>query len=58
MVGRITFITGLIKPFIMEIFIVYKQLTVEYNVKEQEQYIRYHLILCGKPESNHQEVWP
>jgi hypothetical protein len=58
MVGRITFITGLIKPFIMEIFIVYKQLTVEYNVKEQEQNIRCHLNLCGKPESNHQEVWP
>ncbi len=40
----------------MEIFIMYKRLTVEYNVKEHEQNIRYHLNLCSKAEPNHKEV--
>jgi hypothetical protein len=42
----------------MEIFITYKRLTLEHNVKEQEQNIRCLMNLCSKPEPNHQDVWP
>jgi len=36
---------------------MYKRLTVEQNVKEQEQNIRYFLNLCSKPEPAHKEVY-
>ena len=42
MAGCITFNTGLIKPFVIEIVIMYKRLTVEHNVKEHEHNIQYH----------------
>ena len=41
----------------MKIFIMNKRLTVEYNVKEREQNIRYHLNLCCMPEPTHKAVY-
>jgi transposase len=42
---------------IREVLSTHKRLTIEYNVKEHEQNIRYHLNLCSKPEPTHKEVY-
>jgi len=42
---------------IREILSTHKRLTIEYNVKEQERIIRYHLNLCSRPEAIHKEIY-
>jgi len=42
---------------IREILSTHKRLTIEYNVKEQERIIRYHLNLCSRPEPIHKEIY-
>lgn len=42
---------------IREILSTHKRLTIEYNVKEQERIIRYHLNLCSRPEPIHNEIY-
>ena len=42
---------------IREILSTHKRLTIEYNVKEQERIIRYHLNFCSRPEPIHNEIY-
>lgn len=42
---------------IRDVLSTHKRLTIEYNVKEQKQSIRYHLNLCSKPEPAHREIY-
>ena len=40
-----------------DILSTHQWLTIEYDVKEQEQTIRYHLNLCSKPEPEHMMIY-
>jgi len=40
-----------------DILSTHQWLTIEYDVKEQEQTIRYHLNLCSKPEPEHMVIY-
>jgi transposase len=40
-----------------DILSTHQWLTIEYDVKEQEQTIRYHLNLCSKPEPEHMLIY-
>ena len=42
---------------IRDILSTHSRLTIEYNVKEQEQIIHYHLNLCSKPEPEHKIIY-
>lgn len=42
---------------IRKVLSTHQRLTIEYNVKEQEEIQRHHLRLCSDPEAEHKEIY-
>jgi transposase len=42
---------------IRDILSTHQRLTIEYNVKEQDKIVRYHLRLCSMPEPEHRVIY-
>jgi transposase len=42
---------------IREVLSTHQRLTIEYNAKEEEKIVRYHLKLCSRPEPEHKIIY-